>query len=135
MIFGGGAAILFSQFASGEAATESSPIRTRLRHSRSRLRRQNKNTRARNPASYADYMNSGQTTCAFSTTDTNKTCFIFPKNVNTLTMLTRLNLFDLNGVFWFHESGTCCVFDLRPPSYLEHCTTCFIVASFLAAEQ
>ena len=34
---------------------DSSPILPRLRHFRSRLRNQNKSTRARNPASYAGY--------------------------------------------------------------------------------
>ena len=38
---------------------DSSPILSRLRHSRSRLRYQNKSTRARNPASYAGYHLSG----------------------------------------------------------------------------
>ena len=35
---------------------DSSPILPRLRHFRSRLRNQNKSTRARNPASYAGYI-------------------------------------------------------------------------------
>ena len=34
---------------------DSAPILSRLHHSRSRLPYQNKSTRARNPASYADY--------------------------------------------------------------------------------
>ena len=43
-------------FASGEAARlDFSPILSRFRHSRSRLRYQNKSSRARNPASYAGY--------------------------------------------------------------------------------
>ena len=58
--YGGGAAIKPARdFASGEAASEiqldSSPILSRLRHSRSRLRYQNKSSHARNPASYAGY--------------------------------------------------------------------------------
>ena len=52
-------AYLAREFASGEAASEiqldSSPILPRRRHSRSRLRYQNKSTRARNPVSYARY--------------------------------------------------------------------------------
>ena len=53
------------EFASGEAASEiqldSSPILSRLHHSRSRLRYQNKSTRTRNSASYAGYQMSGNT--------------------------------------------------------------------------
>ena len=40
---------------SGRAAAEPPPILSRHRDSRSRLRYQNKSTRARNPASYAGY--------------------------------------------------------------------------------
>ena len=42
-----------SEFAASDIELDSSPILSRLRHSRSRLRYQNKSTRARNPASYA----------------------------------------------------------------------------------
>ena len=66
---GGRAAIFLSgeareEFASSETASEfqiqldSSPILSRLRHSRSRLRYQNKSTHAPNPASYAGYVRS-----------------------------------------------------------------------------
>ena len=52
------------EFASGEV--DSSPILSRLRHSRSRLRYQNKSIRARNPASYAGYRTTGRRITCFS---------------------------------------------------------------------
>ena len=45
-----------SEFAASDIELDPSPILSRLRHSRSRFRYQNKSTRARNPASYAASM-------------------------------------------------------------------------------